>query len=166
MKCHILWHFIWVFTVCYKQITNAFSKTQYFLTWWWIASALNSCNLFDLILYVPVKQIWLILYVPVSIFQSCGGGSSWVKPEDRVSYSMKCLRWGSNPQPLNLESSTLPLIQIAASLFLPLFSILKMSSAFYVCCIYSSAFQTRSFHRSKQYVPLGVVWSVSILFAK
>ena len=39
----------------------------------------------------------------------------------------------------------------------PLFFILKISllftSVFYVCCIYSSAFQTKNFHGSKPYEP-------------
>ena len=35
----------------------------------------------------------------------------------------------------------------------PILLILKMSSAFYVCCIYSSALQIRSYHGSKHYDP-------------
>ena len=31
--------------------------------------------------------------------------------------------------------------------------VLKMSSAFYVCCIYSGALQARFFHGRKQYEP-------------
>ena len=50
---------------------------------------------------------------------------------------------------------------------------MKMVSASYVCCTYSSAFQTRFFHGSKikktlwtliRLVPLWAVWSGSILF--
>ena len=37
-----------------------------------------------------------------------------------------------------------------SALIPPLFLVLKMPSAFYVCCIYSSALQTRFFHGSKQ----------------
>ena len=37
------------------------------------------------------------------------------------------------------------------TLFPPIYYVLKMMSAFYICCMYSSALQTRFFHGSKQY---------------
>ena len=56
-------------------------------------------------------------------------------------------------------------IKVAASkervntlyLILPLFFFLKMLPAFYICCIYSSAPQTKFYHQSKHYEP----WSDS-----
>ena len=41
------------------------------------------------------------------------------------------------------------IITIIIYLILPIFFVLKMLSAFYVCCIYSSALQTGFYHRSK-----------------
>ena len=34
---------------------------------------------------------------------------------------------------------------------LPIYFVMEMLSAYYVCCIYSSALQTRFYHESKQY---------------
>ena len=77
----------------------------------------------------------LILYVPSTIFQSYRDGSSWVEPV--LSWDQCVLlkdttqwrRWGSNPQPLGLESSTLPLshwlrspMQVVNSISASLFS--------------------------------------------
>ena len=54
------------------------------------------------------------------IFQICRDGSSWVEPvlsKDKYVLLWKdttqWCRWGSNPQPLGLESSTLPLSHCA-----------------------------------------------------
>ena len=58
----------------------------------------------------------LILYIPSTIFQLNRDGSSWVEPELNVSNSRNTMqwgRWGSNPRPLGLESSTLPLSHCA-----------------------------------------------------
>ena len=63
---------------------------------------------------IPTKILFLfdlILYVPSTIFLLNRDGSSWVEPV--LSLNMSCPRtttqwhwWGSNPQPLGLESST------------------------------------------------------------
>ena len=47
------------------------------------------------------------------------------------------------------------LIVLIASLTLspPISFVLKISSAFYVCCIYSSSLQTRFYHEGKYYGP-------------
>ena len=64
----------------------------------------------------------LVLYIPVNNFQLCQNGSSWVEP---VLSKDKCVllkdttqwyQWGSNLQPLGLESSTLALSHCAPSL--------------------------------------------------
>ena len=81
--------------------------------------------------YTPVLSLNslfdLILYVPVNTFQLCRDGSSWVEP---VLSKDKCVllkgttqwrRWGSNPRPLGLESSTLPLSHCAPLQFAVLF---------------------------------------------
>ena len=65
----------------------------------------------------------LILYVPSTIFQLNRDGSSWVEPV--LSWDVSCSRtttqwgpWGSNPQPLGLKSSTLPLSHCAPYIWL------------------------------------------------
>ena len=56
-----------------------------------------------------------------TIFQLCRDGFSWVEPalsRDQcvlLKDTMQCCRWGLNPQPLNHESSILPLIHCALS---------------------------------------------------
>ena len=56
----------------------------------------------------------LILYVASTIFQLNRDWSSWVEPVLRINVSCSMTttqwrRWGSNPRPLGLKSSTLPL---------------------------------------------------------
>ena len=62
----------------------------------------------------------LILYVPSTILQLNRDGPSWVEPVLIARINVSCSttttqwrRWGSNPQPLGLESSTLPLSHCA-----------------------------------------------------
>ena len=70
------------------------------------------------------QNVWLIWFFTSqsTIFQLCWGGSSLVEP---VLNKDKCVllkdttqwhQWGSNPQPLCFESSTLPLSKCAPSL--------------------------------------------------
>ena len=66
--------------------------------------------------YQEVPPTWdLILYVPSTIFQLCRDRSSWVEPALSLDQCVllkdtsQWRRWGSNPRPLGLESSTLPL---------------------------------------------------------
>ena len=58
----------------------------------------------------------LILYVPSTIFQLNRDWSSWVEPIlslDKWVLPKDTMQWPSNPQPLSLESSTLPLSHCA-----------------------------------------------------
>ena len=57
-------------------------------------------------------SILFLFFRPQStIFLLCRDGFSWVEPV--LKDTMQCLRRGSNPQPLGLESSTLPLSRTA-----------------------------------------------------
>ena len=104
--------------VSWKATTSLRRKCHLFL----------SRNLFNLILILLFHRtfnmpillfVYLILYVPSTICQLCGNGSSWVEPvlsldqcvllKDTTQWRW----WSSNPWSLRLESSSLPLSHCA-----------------------------------------------------
>ena len=97
-KCHIVW--------------NHMSRLKYNCT---LDFSSYNIKVFQLFNYF-VCLFDLILYITSTIFHLNRDGSSWVEPVLSKDKFLSCSRttmqwpqWGSNPGPLGLESSTLPL---------------------------------------------------------
>ena len=113
----------------FKVFSRKPSNFKYFSSLWepWCTCMFNRMNTVstrppDKSVYLKIWLFWFFKFQS-TIFQLCQDRSSWIEQVLSTGLSvllkdtMQRLRWSSNPQPLDLEPSTLPLRHCPPHLF-------------------------------------------------